>query len=78
MVIKLFIVLLVHLTLAFIGILMGKYIPNLVDKNDEKDKESFVYTCLLPIMNIVPVAMGIFKLVDKILRKLSNYIKRWL
>lgn len=78
MVIKLFIVLLVHLTLAFIGTLMGKYIPNLVDKNDEKDKESFVYTCLLSIMNIVPVAMGIFKLVDKILRKLSNYIKRWL
>lgn len=78
MVIKLFVVLLVHLTLAFIGILMGKYIPNLVDKNDEKDKVSFIYICLLPIMNLLPISMGIFELVDKMLRKLSNYIKRWL
>lgn len=64
MVIK--IIILVHLSISAIAILMGKYLPNMVHKENEREVFSFIYCCLLPIMNIVVVCIGLCKLFDGI------------
>lgn len=78
MVIKLLIILLVHLTLTFMGILMGKYIPDFVNKKDEKDVVAFFYWCIFPLVNIVVILIGISYLVDNKIHKFSKYLMRWL
>lgn len=78
MVIKVIILVLVHLSIATIGILMGKYLPNMVDKNDKHQVFSFIYACLIPILNIMVVIIGLSELADIVLCKTVNYIKRWL
>lgn len=78
MVIGLLTILLVHLTLTFIGILMGKYIPNFVDKKDEKDVVAFFYWCIFPLSNIIVILIGISYLVDNKVHKFSKYLMRWL
>lgn len=79
MVIKLVIALLAHLILALIAILVGKYVPNMVNKSNSREVFSFIYCCALPILNLVVILIGITELMDIGIRKLSNYImKRWL
>lgn len=75
MVIKIIILVLVHLSISAIAILMGKYLPNMVE--NEREVFSFIYCCLLPIMNIV-VCIGLCELVDVVMHKIIKYIKRWL
>lgn len=77
MVIKIIILVLVHLSISAIAILMGKYLPNMVHKENEREVFSFIYCCLLPIMNIV-VCIGLCELVDVVMHKIIKYIKRWL
>lgn len=57
---------------------MGKYLPNMVHKDNEREVFSFIYSCLLPIMNIVVVCIGLCELVDIVMYKIIKYIKRWL
>lgn len=57
---------------------MGKYLPNMVHKDNEREVFSFIYSCLLPIMNIVVVCIGLYELVDVVMYKIIKYIKRWL
>lgn len=57
---------------------MGKYLPNMVHKDNEREVFSFIYSCLLPIMNIVVVCIGLCELVDVVMYKIIKYIKRWL
>lgn len=78
MVIKIIILVLVHLSISAIAILMGKYLPNMVHKENEREVFSFIYCCLLPITNIVVVCIGLCELVDVVMRKIIKYIKRWL
>lgn len=73
MVIK--IIILVHLSISAIAILM---LPNMVHKENEREVFSFIYCCLLPIMNIVVVCIGLCELVDVVMHKIIKYIKRWL
>lgn len=75
MVIKIIILVLVHLSISAIAILMGKYLPNMVHKENEREVFSFIYCCLLPIMNIIVVCIGLCELVE---HKIIKYIKRWL
>lgn len=77
MVIKIIILVLVHLSITTIAILMGKYLPNIVNKDNKHEVFSFIYTCLLPIMNIMVIVIGLSELADVVLRKTVNYIKRW-
>lgn len=78
MVIKIIILVLVHLSISAIAILMGKYLPNMVHKENEREVFSFIYCCLLPIINIVVVCIGLCELVDVVMHKIIKYIKRWL
>lgn len=78
MVIKIIILLLAHLSISVIAILMGKYLPNMVDKKDERQVFSFIYACLLPILNIIIIVIGLSELVDVVMHKIIKYIKRWL
>lgn len=78
MVIKIIILILAHLSISVVAILMGKYLPNMVDKKDERQVFSFIYCCLLPIMNIVVVCIGLCELVDVVMHKIIKHIKRWL
>lgn len=78
MVIKIIILVLVHLSISAIAILMGKYLPNMVYKENEREVLSFIYCCLLPIMNIVVVCIGLWELVDVVMHKIIKCIKRWL
>nr|DAQ75814.1 MAG TPA: hypothetical protein [Caudoviricetes sp.] len=78
MVIKIIILVLIHLLITTIAILMGKYLPNMVHKDNEREVFSFIYSCLLPIMNIVVVCIGLCELVDVVMYKIIKYIKRWL
>lgn len=57
---------------------MGKYLPNMVHKDNEREVFSFIYCCLLPIMNIVVVCIGLCELVDVVMHKIIKHIKRWL
>ena len=67
MVIKIIILVLIHLLITTIAILMGKYLPNMVHKDNEREVFSFIYSCLLPIMNIVVVCIGLCELVDVVM-----------
>jgi hypothetical protein len=78
MVIKIIILLLAHLAISVIAILMGKYLPSMVDKKDERQVFSFIYCCLLPIMNIVIVCIGLCELFDVVMHNIIKHIKRWL
>lgn len=71
------IALLIYLLTAVIGILIGKYTPNMVDKNSEQEVHSFIHVCLIPIVNILVVIVGLFELVNGILHKIANYIEKW-
>jgi hypothetical protein len=71
------IALLIYLLTTIIGILMGKYLSNMVDKNDKQEVHSFIHVCLIPIINILVVIVGLFELVNGILHKIANYIEKW-
>lgn len=78
MVIKIIILVLVHLLISAIAILMGKYLPNIVHKENKHEVFSLI-DCCLPIMNIVVVYIGLCELVDVVMYKIIKYIiKRWL
>lgn len=68
------IALLIYLLTTIIGILMGKYLSNMVDK---QEVHSFIHVCLIPIINILVVIVGLFELVNGILHKIANYIEKW-
>lgn len=78
MVIKIIILVLVHLSISAIAILMGKYLPNIVHKENKHEVFSLIDCCLLPIMNIIVVCIGLCELVDVVMHKIIKYIKRWL
>lgn len=74
MVVELLTLLLTHLILTFVGILMGKYIPNFVDKKDEKDVIAFIYWCIIPLTNIMVILAGMACLTDTKIRKSFKYL----
>lgn len=70
---------LAHISLALVCVFMGKYIPGLVNKSSKRESFSYIYSCFLPLFNIVVFLVGVTTLLDIIAYKIfDKFYKRWL